>query len=151
MTLQVGDQAPLFTLPDDNNQKISLQDLRGKQIVLYFYPKDETPGCTREACDFRDAIGKFQQKKVVIFGISKDSVASHQKFKKNHVLSFPLLSDETGEVCEKYGVWGEKQMMGKKYMGVKRTTFLIDKNGIVSHIWHDVKVDGHVAVVLKTV
>src|SRR3989304_7589361 len=131
MTIRIGDQAPLFTLPDDNQQTVSLQNLRGKQVVLYFYPKDETPGCTRESCDFRDTIEEFHQKKGAVFGISKDSVTSHQKFKKNHGLPFALLSDETGEVCEKYGVWGEKQMMGKKYLGIKRTTFLIDKNGVI--------------------
>ncbi len=151
MALQVGDQAPLFTLNDDNNQLVSLQDFRGRSVVIYFYPKDETPGCTREACDFRDSIEQFQKKNAVVLGISKDSVKSHQKFKNNHQLPFTLLADESTAVCKKYQVWMQKQMMGKKYMGIDRTTFVIDKNGIITHIWHGVKVEGHVADVLKQI
>jgi thioredoxin-dependent peroxiredoxin len=149
MTLAIGMKAPEFTLQGDNNQKISLKDFRGKQVVLYFYPKDATPGCTQEACDFRDEFDQFHKKDVVILGISKDSVASHQKFKKNHSLPFFLLSDETGAVCEDYGVWKEKSMMGKKYFGIDRTTFIIDQKGVISHIWPGVKVKDHVADVLE--
>lgn len=150
MTLKIGASAPDFTVSDDSGKKISLKDFKGKSVVLYFYPKDETPGCTQEACDFRDHSKIFSQKNAIILGISKDSVKSHEKFKKNHALPFPLLSDETGEVCEKYGVWVEKQMMGKKYMGIERTTFLINPEGVITQIWPKVKVDGHIQEILST-
>lgn len=151
MTLQAGDRAPAFSLKDDNGQTVSLDQFKGKTVVLYFYPKDETPGCTREACDFRDSMTKFQRKDVVILGVSKDSVDSHKKFKNNHELPFPLLADENTEVCQKYGVWGERRMMGKKYMGIERTTFIIDKAGNVQHIWRGVKVEGHIEDILSRI
>ncbi len=150
MAPTVGTKAPEFTLPDDQNNTVALKNLRGKKVILYFYPKDETPGCTREACDFRDSFDQFKKKNALIFGVSKDSVTSHQKFKNNHSLPFALLADETGAVCEQYGVWVEKNMMGKKYMGIERTTFLIDENGKISHVWPKVKVDGHVTELLET-
>lgn len=151
MTLSIGSKAPLFTLTDDNHETVSLQDFKGKHVVLYFYPKDETPGCTKEACDFRDNFSQFEQKNAVILGVSKDSVASHQKFKKNYQLPMRLLADEQGVACEAYGVWGEKNNFGKKYMGINRTTFLIDPAGNIKHIWRQVKVDGHAEEILKLI
>lgn len=151
MTVAIHKPAPDFTLLADNGKKISLHDLRGKKVVLYFYPKDDTPGCTKEACGFRDALPDFTKVKAEIIGISKDDLASHQKFKQKYTLPFTLLSDEDGKVCEAYGVWVEKSMYGKKYMGIDRTTFLIDEKGIVQHIWHKVNVDGHVEEVLNLI
>ncbi len=148
--LEVGDSAPQFTVLDDSGNPFVLSDLKGKQVVLYFYPKDDTPGCTREACDFRDNIAAFKKQGAVILGVSKDSERAHQKFKDKYDLTFPLLVDEAGKLCEAYGVLGEKSMFGKKYQGVNRITFLIDEKGIIKKIWHKVKVDGHVAEVLKS-
>lgn len=142
--LSAGDKAPDFTLPGDNNSEISLSDFKGKKTVLYFYPKDDTPGCTQESCDFRDSIKAFEKLGVQIIGISKDSVARHDKFKAKYDLSFPLASDENGDVCERYGTWTEKSMYGKKYMGIERTTFLIDENGKILKVWNKVKVKGHI-------
>jgi peroxiredoxin Q/BCP len=149
MSLAVGGKAPDFTLPADSGGEVSLKALKGKIVVLYFYPKDDTPGCTTEACAFRDSLPDFSRVKATIIGISKDSVASHDKFKAKFQLPFPLASDEDGNVSEAYGVWAEKSMYGKKYMGIERSTFLIDGNGIVRNIWRKVKVDGHADEVLQ--
>src|SRR3990167_9943270 len=124
--LKIGDMAPDFSLMSDTQEQFTLSELKGKRIVLYFYPKDSTPGCTKEACDFRDSYQDFSAHNIVVLGISRDSLKSHTKFRTNHSLPFPLLSDESGEVCEKYGTWVEKSMFGVKYFGIKRTTFLID-------------------------
>ncbi|MGZ5863133.1 MAG: thioredoxin-dependent thiol peroxidase [Methyloceanibacter sp.] len=148
MSLKVGDKAPDFTLPTDGGGKVSLKDLKGKKLVLYFYPKDDTPGCTTEACGFRDALPDFSKVKAAIVGISKDSAASHDEFKTKFKLPFPLASDEDGKVCEAYGTWVEKSMYGKTYMGIERSTFLIDETGVIRNIWRKVKADGHAAEVL---
>ena len=147
--LKVGDKAPLFTLLDKNNEKISLKDFKGKKVVLYFYTKDMTSGCTQEACDFRDAFPAFNKLKAVVLGISIDSVTSHNKFADKYDLPFTLLSDENKEVVEKYGVWKDKSMYGRKYMGIERTTFLIDEEGKIKNIFPKVKVAGHVEEVIK--
>jgi peroxiredoxin Q/BCP len=147
--IKIGDKAPTFTLLDKNYQNVSLKDFKGKKVVLYFYPKDMTSGCTQEACDFRDAFPAFNKLKAVVLGISADSAASHNKFADKYELPFTLLSDENKEVVEKYGVWKEKSMYGKKYMGIERTTFLIDGKGIIKNIFPKVKVAGHVEEVMK--
>jgi peroxiredoxin Q/BCP len=149
MSLEVGDKAPDFTLPSDGGGQVSLKTLRGETVVLYFYPKDDTSGCTAEACAFRDALPDFFKAKATVIGISRDSVASHDKFKTKYDLPFPLASDEEGKVCEAYGTWVEKSMYGRKYMGIERATFLIDGNGVVRHIWRKVKVPGHAEEVLE--
>jgi len=149
MSVAVGDKAPDFTLPADGGGTVSLKALRGKTIVLYFYPKDDTPGCTAEACAFRDALPDLSKVKAEIVGISRDSVASHDKFKRKFDLPFPLASDEDGKVCQAYGVWVEKNMYGKTYMGIERASFLIDAKGIVRGVWRKVKVGGHADEVLK--
>jgi peroxiredoxin Q/BCP len=149
MSLDVGDKAPDFTLAADGGGKVSLKALKGKTVVLYFYPKDDTPGCTAEACAFRDQLPDFSKVKAAVVGISRDSVASHDKFKKKFKLPFPLASDEDGKVSEAYGTWVEKSMYGRKYMGIERATFLIDGNGVIRNIWRKVKVDGHADDVLK--
>jgi peroxiredoxin Q/BCP len=149
MSLKVGDKAPDFTLPTDGGGSISLKELKGKTVVLYFYPRDDTPGCTAEACAFRDSLPDFSKVEAEVVGISRDSVASHDKFKKKFKLPFPLASDEDGNVTEAYGVWVEKSMCGKKYMGIERATFLIDGKGVILDIWRKVKVDGHTDEVLK--
>lgn len=149
MSLAVGDKAPDFTLPTDGGGEVSLKAMKGKTVVLYFYPRDDTPGCTTEACAFRDALPDFSKVKATVIGVSKDTVASHDKFKTKFQLPFPLASDADGQVCEAYSAWGEKSMYGKKYMGIERSTFLIDGNGVVRNIWRKVKVDGHAAEVLK--
>ncbi|MCY4309912.1 MAG: thioredoxin-dependent thiol peroxidase [Rhodospirillaceae bacterium] len=148
MTLAEGDQAPDFTMPTDGGGSVSLADLRGGQVVLYFYPKDDTSGCTKEACAFRDAMPDFSKVKARIIGVSKDTVAKHDKFKAKHDLPFTLASDEAGNVCEAYGVWVEKNMYGRKYMGIERATFLIGDDGTVKKIWRKVKVSGHADAVL---
>lgn len=156
-TIQEQQPAPDFTLPavgDDSvvkNGQVHLQDLRGKNVVLYFYPKDDTPGCTKEACSFRDANHEMQKRGIVVLGVSTDSVASHQKFADKYGLSFPLLADTDITVSHLYGTYGEKSMYGKKYMGVNRETFLIDKDGIVRKIWPKVKPEGHAEEVLEAV
>lgn len=142
--LQPGDKAPDFTMPTDGNGTVSLSDYKGRKLVLYFYPKDDTPGCTTESCGFRDSIKAFEKIGAAIIGVSKDSVKSHDKFKKKYDLNFPLGSDEDGKVCEAYGVWQEKSMYGKKYMGIARSTFLIDEKGKIIQAWYNVKVPGHV-------
>lgn len=149
MTVEPGQAAPDFTLPTDGGKTLSLSELRGKKVVLYFYPKDDTSGCTAEACGFRDALPDFSKVDAVILGLSKDSVKKHDKFKEKYELPFTLLSDEEGEVCAAYGTWVEKSMYGRKYMGIERATFLIDEQGIVRQVWRKVKVPGHVDAVLK--
>ena len=148
MSIEIGDKAPDFTLSTDGNGKVTLSKLRGQKVVLYFYPKDDTTGCTAEACGFRDSFPKFGKVEAAVIGISKDSVASHDKFKKKYELPFTLASDADGKVCEAYGVWVEKSMYGRKYMGIERATFLIDEKGAVRGVWHKVKVPGHVDAVL---
>ena len=148
MSLAVGDRAPDFTMPTDGNGTVSLSSLRGKAVVLYFYPKDDTSGCTKEACGFRDALPDFSKITATVIGVSKDNVRAHDKFKAKYELPFSLASDEKTGVCERYGVWVEKSMYGRKYMGIERTTFLIDKAGVIRGIWPKVKIDGHVDAVL---
>jgi len=151
MTVTVGKPAPDFTLPTDGGGKLSLKSLRGQNVVIYFYPKDDTSGCTAEACGFRDQLPKFGKVNATVIGISRDSVASHDKFKKKYDLPFTLASDEKGTVTERYGVWVEKSLYGRKYMGIERATFLIDDKGVVRQAWRKVKVPGHVDEVLKAV
>lgn len=148
--LEIGATAPDFSVPTETGEILSLSALKGKQVVLYFYPKDDTPGCTIEAKDFRDHIEDFKSANTVVIGVSKDSVKSHEKFVEKLCLPFSLASDEHSTMCEDYGVWVEKNMYGKKYMGIERTTFLIDAKGIISAIWRKVKVEGHVVEVLET-
>lgn len=155
--IQEQQPAPDFTLPavgsDDivKNGQVHLADLKNHTVVLYFYPKDDTPGCTKEACSFRDANHLLQRRGVIVLGVSADDVASHQKFADKYGLPFPLLSDTDTKVSQLYGVWKEKNMYGKKYMGVNRETFLIDKDGVVRKIWSKVKPDNHSDEVLETV
>jgi peroxiredoxin Q/BCP len=138
-----GDKAPDFTLQTDDGREVSLSDYRGEKVVLYFYPKDGTPGCTREATAFRDAIEEFEREGIVILGVSKDDIRSHQRFKQKHNLPFTLLSDPEGEVLDLYGVWKKKSMYGRSFMGTERTTFLIDEEGIVKKVYRKVRVKGH--------
>lgn len=147
--LKVNDKAPDFKLQSGNGETISLKDYLGKKIVIYFYPKDDTSGCTAESCDFRDNIKKFERKNTVVIGVSADSVKSHQKFAKKYDLPFTLLSDETKEMLNAYGVWQEKSMYGRKYMGIVRTTFIINEKGVIEKIYEKVKVQGHAEEVLK--
>jgi peroxiredoxin Q/BCP len=151
MSIAVGDKAPDFDLPTDGGGHVKLSDLRGKPVVIYFYPKDMTPGCTTESCDFRDQNPDFAALNAKIIGISKDSAARHDKFKAKHDLNFTLASDEESDTCEKYGVWKEKSMYGKKYMGIERTTVVIDAEGVIRNIWEKVKVKGHVDAVLAAI
>jgi len=146
--ITVGSEAPEFSLPVGDGTTLALSDLRGRTVVLYFYPKDNTSGCTREACDFQEHLGRLKKKGVVVLGVSPDSVESHKKFADKYGLSFPLISDAKKELVMKYGVWKEKSLYGKKYMGVERTTFVIDGKGVVTHIFPKVKVDGHVEELL---
>ena len=147
--IEVGKKAPEFSLLNQDGKKISLKDYLGKKVVLYFYPKDDTSGCTKEACNFRDEFPKFTKTKAVIFGVSPDSVKSHKKFAEKYDLNFDLLADEEKKVVEKYEVWKEKSMYGRKYMGVERTTFIIDEKGKIKTIFNKVKVDGHNKEVLE--
>lgn len=149
--LKEGDKAPDFTLIADTGEKISLSKFKGKKIVLYFYPKDNTSGCTAEACDFRDNLKVFNKKNVVVIGVSKDSIESHKKFKEKYKLPFLLLSDETLDVLKSYGVWKEKTLYGKKFMGVERTTFIIDEDGKIEKIFPKVKVKGHIEEIIKNI
>lgn len=148
MTAVVGKPAPDFTLPTDGGGTVRLRDLKGQTVILYFYPKDATPGCTTEACDFRDAMTAFNKAKATVIGVSRDSVKSHDRFKEKQGLTFTLGADEDGTVCEAYGTWIEKSMYGRKYMGVERATFLIDAKGVLRREWRGVKVKGHVDEVL---
>jgi peroxiredoxin Q/BCP len=147
--LTTGMQAPAFTSTDQNGNPVSLSDFSGQKVILYFYPKDDTPGCTAEACDFRDNYSGLVAKGINVLGVSVDSEASHQKFVTKHNLPFPLLADTDHQIVEAYGVWGEKNMYGKKYMGVNRTTFIIDENGTISHIIKKVDTKNSTAQVLE--
>lgn len=147
---ETGQIAPEFTLPDDAGEDITLTALRPAPVVLYFYPKDDTPGCTKEAIAFSGLLDAFKSAGVKVFGVSKDSAAKHTKFICKHELSVPLLSDENGSVCEDYGVWVEKNMYGRKYMGIERATFLIAGDGTIAQVWRKVKVPGHAKAVLET-
>ena len=149
--LQIGDTAPDFTSTTDAGKTITLSELAGKRVVLYFYPKDDTPGCTTQACDFRDNYLAIEEKNALVLGISPDGVKSHQKFKTKYNLPFTLVADEGHQIAEAYGVWVEKSNYGKKYMGVERTTFLIDPDGTLARIWPKVKVAGHGDEVLAAV
>jgi peroxiredoxin Q/BCP len=147
--IETGKPAPDFTLTDQNGKKVTLSKLKGSPVVLYFYPRDDTPGCTKEACGFRDAFADYEGAGATILGVSPDSSESHAKFAKKFELPFALLADTDHKTCEVYGVWKEKNMYGKKSMGVERTTFVIDAKGIVRNVFPRVKVDGHIAAVLE--
>jgi len=147
--LEVGKKAPDFSLLNQDEKKISLKDYVGQKVVLYFYPKDDTSGCTKEACSFSDDLPKFSKVDAVILGVSPDSVKSHKKFSEKYKLKFDLLADDEKDLVEKYGVWKEKSMYGRKYMGVERTTFIIDEKGKIKKIFNKVKVDGHNKEVLE--
>lgn len=149
--IEAGKAAPKFTLKNQDGEEVSLKDFAGKQVVLYFYPKDLTPGCTTEACDFNTRLAKLKKRNAVVLGVSKDPVKQHKKFAEKYGLDFSLLADEDGKVSEAYGVWKEKSMYGRKYMGIARTTFLIDEKGKVSEVWEDVKVKGHADAVLERI
>lgn len=151
MTVEVGKIAPSFNLPCDDGTNIELSDLRGKNVVLYFYPKDDTPGCTIEAQDFSAAINEFKKLDTIILGVSRDDNKCHSKFIEKYNLAFNLISDEEGRLCQAYGVLKEKSMFGKKYFGIDRSTFIIDKKGNIAKIFRSVKVNGHVEAVLKAI
>jgi len=148
MSVKEGDKAPDFTLETDGGGKVQLAKLKGRKVVLYFYPKDDTPGCTKESCDFRDNHPRFRKEGVEIIGISKDSAESHDRFKSKYDLDFTLAADPDLKVIKAYGVWKEKNMYGKKTMGVERSTFVIDEKGVIRRAWRGVKVDGHAEEVL---
>jgi peroxiredoxin Q/BCP len=150
MALEIGKKAPDFALPDENGEKVKLSQFKGKRVVVFFYPKANTSGCTREACDFRDEVDAFKKKDVAVLGISKDGPAAQRKFKDKYQLPFPLLCDEDLSVQQSWGAWGEKNMYGKKVKGTIRTTVLIGPDGKVEAIFPKVKVDGHVANVLES-
>ena len=147
--VQPGKKAPAFTLPADDGSKVKLAELRGQPVVLYFYPRDDTPGCTREACAFRDRKSQLAEAGAVVLGVSTDGVESHGKFRDKYKLNFPLLADTDHKVAEKYGAWREKVRFGKKSMGIQRSTFLIDAAGVVRKVWKSVQVDGHDEQVIK--
>jgi thioredoxin-dependent peroxiredoxin len=149
--IEAGERAPAFSLVADDGSKIRLADFKGRPVVLYFYPKDDTPGCTREACAFRDQQTPLKKLGAIVLGVSADSGESHGKFKAKYGLNFPLLSDPDHSIAEKYGAWREKNMYGKKSMGIQRSTFLIDADGKVAKVWKAVKVDGHDEQVLKAI
>jgi len=138
-----GDEAPEFELPADDGSTVRLKDLRGRKVVLYFYPKDDTPGCTTEACEFRDSLPRFQEHGVTVLGVSPDPVDSHRKFKEEYDLNFPLLADEDHKLAKAFGVWKQKSMFGNKYWGVERSTFLLDEDGVVRKAWRRVRPKGH--------
>lgn len=148
MIPQAGKQAPFFVLPDQNGEEQSLAAHLGEWVILYFYPKDDTPGCTKEACSFRDGYAELRKEGITVFGISVDSVKSHLKFAEKYSLPFPLLSDEEKKVVERYGVWGKKKFMGREYLGIARTTFLIDPNGVIAKVYENVKPDEHAVAIL---
>jgi len=151
MALASGSRAPAFTLPSDDGGRVSLRALKGKTVVLYFYPKDDTPGCTTEACEFRDSWRAVTAAGAVVLGVSPDGPESHRKFRKKHELPFTLLADEDHAVAEAYGAWGEKSMYGRKYFGVLRTTFIIDPAGRIARVFERVKPRGHAAEVLEAI
>lgn len=142
--LKVGTKAPAFSLPDQDGKKVSLKDFKGQRVILYFYPKDMTPGCTQQACDFRDALSQIKKKKTIVLGVSKDSSERHRKFIEKYDLNFTLLADEDASVCKAYGVFKEKSLYGRKFMGIERTTFVIAPDGTIESIQAKVKVPGHV-------
>ncbi len=147
--LKEGSKAPAFSLVDDSGQKVQLKDFKGKKVILYFYPKDLTPGCTQEACDFQKNLKSFQKKKATILGVSRDSMERHQKFKEKMDLTFSLLADEDAEACKAYGVWKKKSLYGREFMGIERTTVVIDEAGKIQKIYPKVKVKGHVEQILE--
>lgn len=147
--IKEGATAPAFKTKDANGETVSLKDLRGQKVVLYFYPKDDTPGCTKEACSFRDAFSKFKTNGITVLGVSPDSEASHKKFVTKYKLPFTLLADTDRSIAEAYGVWGEKKFMGRTYMGVHRTTFLIDEKGKIRKVFEKVKPEDHASEVLE--
>ncbi|MEZ6134293.1 MAG: thioredoxin-dependent thiol peroxidase [Pirellulaceae bacterium] len=149
--IEEGAKAPAFTLKNDAGEKVKLSDLVGSPVVIYFYPKDDTPGCTKEACAFRDRKAELKDLGAVVLGISPDTVESHAKFREKFQLNFPLLADPDHKVAEKYGAWREKNMYGKKSMGIQRSTFLIDEAGKVAKVWRRVQVDGHDTAVIKAI
>ena len=145
---KIGGKAPAFTVVGDNGKKVSLSDFRGKKVILYFYPKDNTPGCTRESCAFRDNLTEIKRRGGAVVGVSTDSVASHKGFKQRYALNFPLLSDSEKKISLAYGVWKQKSLYGRKYMGLERSTFLINEEGLISRVFPKVQVDGHLDEVL---
>jgi thioredoxin-dependent peroxiredoxin len=147
--LEAGDKAPAFTLPDQDEQRVALSSFKGAPVVVYFYPADDTPGCTKEACQFNDNLRAFDRSGVKVVGISPDGAAKHTRFREKYGLRFPLLSDPSHEVMEAYGAWGEKTMYGKKTTGTIRSTFLVDAKGVVRRAWYNVRADGHAAKVLE--
>jgi len=149
MALEIGNKAPAFSGTTDGGGSVASKDYKGKKLVLYFYPKDSTPGCTTEAQAFRDLLPEFEKAGAAVVGVSRDSVKRHDNFKAKHDLNFPLLSDEDGTVCEAYGVWQEKKNYGRTYMGIVRSTFLIDEKGKITEIWTNVRVKGHAEAVLE--
>jgi peroxiredoxin Q/BCP len=149
--LEAGAKAPSFTLPDQDGSKVSLSDFAGRRVIVYFYPKDDTPGCTKEACQFNDNLAAFERADIPVLGISPDKAASHQKFRTKYGLDFDLLSDPGHKVMERYGAWGEKTMYGRTTTGVIRSTFLVDEKGKIARSWYNVKADGHAAKVLEEV
>lgn len=148
--LSPGDRAPAFTLPDQDGKPVSLRDFKGSTVIVYFYPADDTPGCTKEACQFNENLSAFQRSGAKVVGISPDGAAKHVKFRDKYGLAFPLLSDPEHQVMEAYGAWGEKTMYGKKSVGTIRSTFLVDGSGKIAHSWYNVRADGHAAKVLET-
>jgi peroxiredoxin Q/BCP len=151
LKLKVGDKAPAFTAATNGGGTVSLADYMGKHVILYFYPKDDTPGCTKEACSFRDGFAAFKKKGAVVLGVSPDSVKSHDKFVEKFKLPFTLLADDDKKIVQAYGVWGEKVFMGRKYLGVHRVTFLIGTDGVIKQIWPKVKPEEHAAEVLAAI
>ncbi len=149
--LAVGDKAPAFKTTDQDGEAVSLGDFKGKKLVLYFYPKDDTPGCTKEACSFRDGWSKFRKRGVAVLGVSTDDEKSHRKFIDKFSLPFPLLADTDKAIVKAYGVWGERSMYGRKYMGTNRVTYLIDEKGKIAAVWPKVKPDGHADEILEAV
>jgi thioredoxin-dependent peroxiredoxin len=147
--IKEGTTAPAFKTTDANGETVSLKDLKGQKVVLYFYPKDDTPGCTKEACSFRDAWAKFKKRGITVLGVSPDSEASHKKFETKYKLPFTLLADKDHAIADAYGVWGEKKFMGRTYMGVLRTTFLIDEKGKIKKVFEKVKPEDHASEVLE--
>lgn len=147
--LEEGTQAPDFELTDQNGKKVRLSDFRGKKVVLYFYPKDDTPGCTKEACSFRDGIKAIQKKNAIVLGVSNDDTDSHEKFAIKYGLNFPILSDTTKSVSEQFGVYRKKNLYGKTFMGIERSTFIIDEHGKIRKVFRKVRVDGHLEEVLR--
>ena len=149
MAVTAGDKAPDFEAPTDGGENVRLSDLRGKKVVLYFYPKDNTPGCTKEACEFRDHMASLTQKGAVVLGVSPDSPASHDKFIAKHELNFKLVSDADKKIADAYDVWKEKKLYGRSFLGIERSTFVIDEEGVITHAMRKVRVPGHVEAVLE--